>query len=591
MATKELINKRILQYINLAWDVKNAGNLDPLVRLMIEAISNELYLLDNKLEDIHISVSHKLVNRLLPAMSGYVRPSHAILQVNPSVSIYKLDKHTNFTLKELPDDIRYQNLSSVSFTPVVNANIHDINISHIFHDRTLWAVTDRTRKVLGYSGKRAEYNTIWLGLDISAEIETLGGIAFYLDFEHLQNHHDYYDIMSELRWSIGNEPLKMKKGFPVSLSEEISTAEKEILNFYEDHFQTVASKTKLKDIHRKRIPDELAGITDSDITSSISPRYWFSVAFPANFLPEDVEKITISLNAVPIVNRYHNRYIVQERNLGNIVSLSSGAGQEFLNIESVSDNRNNIYAVENQPGKEYSYAIEPVQRRNTEDPRIIDYLERLADIVQEERTAFPGIDNDKIIDVLNAVSSIRDKDTQKIERNRLKEYAEIALLRLNPGENPASATVTYWTTQADLLNGIAKDTPLMASKIPELNKSDAILLTGTYGGRNFYSLESLKAINNFYLTSGDRILTKYNILGFCRIELGEYIEKVDVVRKAIISHKLKEGIIIVMEIQVTPKQEHLEYFKQKGVFKDLLVRLRQRSPNNFNYRIRLMYPE
>lgn len=588
MATKESINKRLLQYINLAWDVKNISNLNPLVHLMIEGINNELFLLDNKLEDIDISVSNKLVKRLLPKAYNYIRPSHAILQVNPSVPIYKLDKHVSFTMKELPDNVRRQGISSVSFTPVVNTTIYDINITHIFCDRTLWAINDKKRKVLGYSKMRAQYNTVWLGVDIAPEIETLKDIAFYLDFEHLQDHHEYYNTMSELKWYINEKTLKMKRGLHISFPKEISETEKSVLDLYQDHYQTLVDKIDLKDIPTKKIPDELSDIMDEGIMSSIPPLYWISIIFPANFHSEDVEKISISLNAIPVLNRYNNNKTVLRKDFETIISLSSGLGQEFLDIESISDTANNIYNRENELKEDYSYTIEPIQRKNTEDPRIIDYLERLADIVQDERAAFPDIDNEKIVDVLNAVSSIQDKDTQRVELNRLKEYAEIALLTLKSGKKATSANVSYWTTHADLINGIVKGTDLMANKIPELNKSNAILLTETNGGRNLYDMEILKAINNFYLTSKDRILTKYNILSFCKIELGGYTENIDVVRKAIISHKLKEGIIIVMEIQVTPKRQYIDYFKQKGVFKDLLIRLQQRFPNNFNYRIKLI---
>lgn len=128
----------------------------------------------------------------------------------------------------------------------------------------------------------------------------------------------------------------------------------------------------------------------------------------------------------------------------------------------------------------------------------------------------------------------------------------------------------------------------MASKIPELNKSNAVFLTETIGGRNFYDQESARAISSFYLTSKGRVLTKNHILDFCKIELGSYIEKVDVVRKAVIGHKQKEGIIIVMEIQVTPRPEAIEYLRQKSVFKDLLIRLYRISPGHFNYRIKLL---
>lgn len=577
MKKKETIYKNLLQYINHTWDVKNINNLNPLVRLMIEGTINELLLLDNKLDDIDNAVSDKLVRRLLPKTFSYIRPSHAILQVYPSVPRYKLDKHTGFILKELPETVRYKNISSAAFTPVATTPVYAISIVNMFYDRTLWAVKEDGRKVLGHSNKRGRYNTIWMGLSIGTEIESLKNIALYLNFEHLLGHHYYYDIISEAEWCINDKPLCVKSGYPVSDPNETSPAEQEVLDFYKSHYLTITDKLIPEEITKKKIPDELVDMIDSNITAYLPLLHWVSVTFPANFFPEDLERLSVSLNAIPVVNRLHNKLRILKKNTENASSLSSGIGQEFLEIESVEG-----YFPEN---KKQSYRVEPVRRKNTEDLHIIDSLEQLADIIQDERSAFPGISNGRILEVLESLVPLRDQGGLRLGKNRIKEQAEVALFTPESKENTLAPEVCYWTTHADLLNGIPEGSVLTANRTPELNKADAVLLSETFGGRNFYNPESLKAINNFYLSSKDRILTKYNILSFCRIELGGYIEDVDVVRKAIVSPKLKEGIIIVMEIQICPKAKYREYFMQKGVLKDLLIRLRKKSPNNFDYRV------
>ncbi|MDH6310023.1 putative transcriptional regulator [Dysgonomonas sp. PFB1-18] len=589
MKSKEAIRTDIIRYANLVWNTKNFNNLNPLVQLMIEEVSHELFLLDNKLEEIDYSVLCKLVKRLSPRMYNYIRPSHAILKVESNKSICKLERKAGFLLKKLPDNIREKDITSVIYTPVTDIILHKVNINYIICDKIIHQLdSSGNRRIVGTTTQRSKYNKVWIGLDIDTEIETLKDIAFYLDFKHLPDHHEYYDILTELKWNFGNKPLKTTYGFPIHNDTNLSKEEKEILDFYRDHFITISSKINIKDIEKENLPKDLIDIVDKEITSSIPPLYWLSVTFPANFSQADIEKMSISLNAFPVINRYYNETDVLEKDFGALVSLSSGILQEFITIETITDLHENEYNCVDYVSIEGEYEVLPTKRKNMDDPRIVDYLERLVDIIHDERSAFTGIDNDKIINVLNAVSSIQDNDTKKIELNRINESAEVALLSVKPCENAGSIYVSYWTTHADLLNGIPEGTTLMANKIPELTKAEVMLLTETNGGRNLYNMESLKAINNFYLTSKNRILTKYNILSFCKIELGGYIENIDVVRKAIISHKLKEGIIIVMEIQVTPKRQYIDYFKQKGVFKDLLIRLQQRSPNNFNYRIKLI---
>ncbi|NDV65221.1 type VI secretion system baseplate subunit TssF [Bacteroides sp. 224] len=584
MKTKEAIAKRILHYIDLSWDVQNINNLPSLVHLMIEAVSHELSLIDNRLEELDMSIADKLVKHLLPPGFNYERPSHSVLKVSTTVPMYQIDKHVEFSFKELPERLKHRFQSKIVFTPATTATVHDIEITHLFCDQTLWSV-EKERKIMAHSKKRAKYNTIWIGLTTLSQFDTLNNLVFYLDFPHLKDHHLYYEIMSQLKWSIDGEILKSAVGFPIAKHTDVSIIESEVLAYYKDHYQTILSPIEFKNIPKRKLPYDLIDIFGEEESSSLPPLYWISVEFPANFEQEDLKKISIAFNAIPVINRRYNTCSIKDVEFGNVISLPSQEKQNFLEIESISDNTGKTYKREDQLHEKCSYMLETVRQTNVDDPRIIDYLERLADIVQEERSSFPAIDNEKIIHVLNVLSSIQDKDTGRVLQNRLRDLSNSALLSLCPGEEANLITTNYWTTHSELLNEFIQKSGLTANSVPILNKSDAYFLTPLSGGRSFGDSNSLKQISNFYLSSKGRILTKYNILSFCKLELGRYIEKVDVVHKAIISHKLKEGIIIVMEIQITPKTQSTAYFKQKGVLKDFLIRLRRISPANFNYRV------
>lgn len=586
MKTKEAIRKRIIQYIKLIWGVKNINHLNSLTHLMIEEICNELYLLDNRLEDLDSSVLNKLVWNLSPSTFNYIRPSHAILKIDPSVPVYKIGKHINFVLKD--DSSTEDNALQVSYAPVINTRIFDITLIHLFYDRKLWKMDSGRgqRKIINHSTIRAKYNKIWLGVDIDLGVETLKGVSIYLDFEHLSDHHPYYDLLSETTWTLGDIPLNMAPGLPVSTKTTPSKVESEVLDFYQDHFLTIQDDIAPDRIPRAGLPDELLHLFDDH--NGAPPLYWLSVTFPENFLPQDLEKMMMSFNAFPVVNRYYNKNTIVGKELENTITLFSGAEQEFLDMDRVIDSKGSFYQQENSLVAQGVYTIEPVKAKSGSERRIVDYLERLVDVIHDERAAFPEIDDDRIMHVLDSISAIQHKETQRTELNHMKKSVEVASLRINPNEDIHTVHVSYWTTLAEQLNGISKYTQLMASKIPELNKSNAIFLTDTVGGRSFYDQESARAISSFYLTAKGRVLTKNNILDFCKIEIGRYSESIDVVRKAAIGHRHKEGIMVVMEIQVTPRPGYLEYLKQKNVFKDLLVRLYQVSPGHFNYRIKLI---
>ncbi len=155
MKSKEAIRKEIIHYINLTWDAKSTVNRNPLVNLMIETICNELYLLENKLTDIDLTVLEKLVKKLAPFGYNYIRPAHSILYVKPSSSVYYLDKKTAFTIKKLSNELKNKEISSVGFTPVTDITLMDISLTHIFQGQTLWSVdTSGSKRVVAHMNRK-----------------------------------------------------------------------------------------------------------------------------------------------------------------------------------------------------------------------------------------------------------------------------------------------------------------------------------------------------------------------------------------------------------------------------------------------------
>lgn len=590
MKSKEAIRKEIIHYINLTWDTKSSVNRNPLVNLMIETICNELYLLENKLTDIDLTILEKLVNKLAPSGYNYIRPAHSILYVKPSSPIYHLDRKTVFTIKNLSNELKNKEISSVGFTPVSDTILRDISVTHIFQGQTLWSVdSSGNKRVVNRVNEKSTYNTVWIKLDTGEGVKYLKDLFFYLDFPHLNDNHDYFDLLPYVKWFAGGKPLEIKHGFPITESVTHSKTETDILAFYNSHYQTILSELNLNTMEKEHLPNELIAIMGEELASNIEKGYWLSIIFPPQFNDSDLSKLVIAVNAFPALNRQYNETRVSNPSFGDIIPLSSDIGEDFLEMDTVSDSSQRLYKTEEQDEDiNGTFNVEPIRKKNIADPKLADYLERLIDIAQDEKTAFPEIDSEKISSVLDSIKGIQNEESSKVELNRLNEYAEVGRILVYPFDNTGSMDISYWTSHVEHVNGIPAGTSVMAIKVAELNKSNAILLTQVSGGKSSYDIESLKAINRYYLTSKDRILTKHNILSFCRVELGKYIKEVDVVRKARITPQFKQGIINVMEIQLTPKDKYIDYLKEKGVVKDLKTRLKLRSPDHYNYTFKVI---
>lgn len=590
MKSREAIRNKILRYANLTWNAQQMNNLNPLIHLLIEETCNELFLLDNKLSDIDFTILEKLVHNLIPTGFSFVRPAHGILHIKPEIPLFNLSCDGEFLMKEIPTNLKGRVAVSPAFTPVTDVTLINGSVKHLFFDRTLWmADSDGSKIVISRTNRKAAHNTLWIQLEHHTAIKEIKDLCLYLDFPHLNDNHDYYELLSELKWSYAGKELHVTPGIPLNIDKKSSPSEQAVLDHYQKRYWTIFG-TLYANEKSTAIPVELQSVLDEEIVRSLPSGIWLSIKFPAHFLQEDISKADLLMNTFPVINRRYNNHRLSLEEFTGITALPSEPGEEFLEIETVKDSSRYIYKQDEivTHEKKGFFSIEPVRKRSFNDSRIYDYLERFIDTLQSEKAVFPYLDEEQIQFVLNRLSDILDKENQKQGLNTLNEYAEVARLAISAQPEIDSLEAEYWTSLADRLNGLSKGTAMMASKIPALNKSDAVLLTNVAGGRTFYDSESLKAINRFYLVSRGKIITKYNIISFCDIEAGAYCSHIDVVRKTRISPKSKEGIINVMEVQLTPKTQFTDYFKEKGILSDLKIRLSKQSPPHYRYIIKVM---
>jgi hypothetical protein len=527
MKTKETIRNEMIRFAQIAWQIRETNKLHPFVHLMIEETCNEAFILTNKLEDTNYSVLEKLVKRLMPDTFNYIRPAHAILRIDPGKPSYILERETEFFVKSIPEGFEMNDFTALVFTPITDVKLSSVHIRRMFSGNTFYAVDNLgDREILFQKQAMLPSNTVYLGLQIGEEIQELKNLYFYLKFPHLNDNHEYYDLLSYLRWKFDGKELEVKTGFPVPGNTKPGSVESGILDFYHDHFLYIESPIRPDELRKQAIPDELKEIINDESAASFPPLYWLSIVFPSHFHSSDIEKMTVALNSFPVINRNYSQI--------------SFPASEITKLK---------------------------------ETGIVDYLEQMLDIIREENYAFPQVDQEKMLEVYNAISVLENRDAHKIELNRLNNSAEVARIKINP--------------EVEKVNGLPSKTLLMAHKNPELNKSSGILISPACGGRSFYDMESLKAINRFYMTSRDRILTQHHILSFCRMELGSYIEAVEVSKAVRISCKRNEGMVNVIEIRIIPRPEYVEYLKSSGALKDLHIRLKQRSPDTFRYWILL----
>ena len=76
--TKESIKARMFRQAAALYDIRNIDGIDPLIRLLIEALSGEIFKLSGDVHAIESRLLEKLASALTPHTALVARPAHAI---------------------------------------------------------------------------------------------------------------------------------------------------------------------------------------------------------------------------------------------------------------------------------------------------------------------------------------------------------------------------------------------------------------------------------------------------------------------------------------------------------------------------------
>lgn len=581
MVNREIVTKKILDCINQTWELKNLNNLSPLVKLMIENISNELYLLSNKLEDLDISVAQKLVSALAPDQFHYIRPAHTLIQIFTPEPTYTISHHTSFSQKEIGQK-KIEDSESSSYLPIADLNYHKVDISIRCGHQSIWEVKDRMMYKLYDSTNRMPHNVMWFGFHADISLDKLPSMPVYLSFPHLPDDHPYYDQLDLVKWSYNNNPIKVKQGFPIPENIELYSIVKEIINYYDDHYFSLPP-LDLSCSAPSNLPPEIADFFDKEVSTNLPKLRWLKLEFPYNFKDTDVEETMIYFNTIPIINKTAVQMTKSVEELKNPLLLKDlYSGEQFLHMASVIDDLGNEYHIGNNINNKYTYTLENnFHEHNSKG--ILGHLERLSDLLSTQRSVFPQINNEQLHEALQEITKLSNKNSGQLLDSRMD-----TILHLNPDENAKTVDIKFYTTGLGKGSLVDANAVLMSGKDQLLSKVPSFCVRNSIPGRDFSSISNLKSINNFYISAKDRIITKYNIISFCRLEVGEFASSIDVKHKVVASPHIKQGLVNVMEIIITPKHFFRSYFKSSFAIKDLLIRLKKRSPNHYNYQIRIV---
>lgn len=602
--SKDQIKSRVLRNAAYFWGVKDVNRLDPVVKMIIEAMSSELFRISNEINNIETRILEKMARTLTPDSMITSRPAHAIMYYSPDNEETELDKFTQFIIDSKNVHTHKHTKTVFHFSPVDNVPLFPGRIAALVSGRGCYTIHPATleKEIVARTSydHPSLYHSVWLGLNI--DVKDWKNLYFFFDLPHAENKDYYFDLLPYTKWWFNNDELSVAGGLPYLEKidgEELVTASVLLNNLSENGDKTIKHNYHSKYIHisksycpdsdnKTTFPEALSGLFSQQSLSAFStPLYWVKIDFPANFPIQILEDITPYINAIPIVNRRIERAERSISQHSGIIALPVRKGEFFNSVYNVTDEKNRSYHAlpygntENQTYGSYTVKRGGTERFNNKDAR--EFILQLIDLMRDESTAFSAFNTEDIQqqskELLRNIDRLSNQLLQ-VDRAEISSY-----IIVSPLENAGIIEAFYWVINGEYVNGIRVGTAL--SFLSEKKSNTIFLLTSTKGGAHLSRSSDLLDSYKYVLTSGEKIYTIDDIINFCRWEMADKVAKVEVKKGWEISAKPKEGFVRTLDVFLYPPRTHSDFYKTNGseLCNNLRKKLIAQSPPLYNYRV------
>jgi len=609
--TKEAIASRMFRNAAQLWDYNDTDldNFDPLVRLIIEACAVEVYNINHEISNLQERMLERLANLLTPEVNASSRPAHAIVHTRSEEAVSNVFPSLQFfyhkkTASKLNGPLD-SNLD-IFFSPVGNYLMYDGDVRLIAAGNNVFSVSDSQAKGFYLKFKKPlEPYTAWIGVELSSSLDTLEGMSFFIDFKNLPNRNSLLQALSYSKWSLNGKPLETVSGlwdavskrpasetlfgndeFKLTPNVELNTS-----HFYKNQFITIVSKDTKRDFLQiascKFPPGFEKHIDDQEVKNFETDLCWFKVEFPANFEPNVLDELNVSINCFPVLNRHLNEVRYRLQSHFNIIPLSTE--EQFFDIRNVQNITGTPYTANPVEKKDLSekgtFALRHSGVERFDSRNATEHLNYLTELLRDESNAFAAYGQDFISTLINELNQSISKIEQKVSQNTLNTETNSSFLFLKPFEDNENIFVEFWTTNGEEANGLRSGIKLELYSGTDIQRESIVLMSNSAGGRNrIVHTELLAAYKNTLLSRG-RVVTRQDINNLCMEVMGNKLEKVEIKKGIAASQIPGEGFIQTVDVYVTPVDKKADKEELQVLQRELESRLEMSSVVFSNYRV------
>ena len=553
----------------LITDFKESGaNLnDPVSKLMVTTLIHQAQKIKDEIAGLPDKVLARLAEYFIPKNKIDASPALCLLQ--PKIKSKK-DMDAHYLADGISFSFKIDNKLSLPFYPLFRNCILPIVATHTLTDKKLISKGIRSDLSLNCTGK------VWLGLEMSADIESLENVSFYIKNNDglLPDKIIVGSEMIELSFARANnlsdipmmEPFDSQQVSPSSI-EVFSNLQRLLSEMEQGRLIYITDALKDRDIYKyKAYPKSFQQYLESaDLDKFENNILWILFDFGDNYnVPDNIEIIP---NVIPCVNVAINSVTLTQT--FPIAKLTKGDGF-FLNIVETS-----------LPAQKQGFSIvaEDVVIRdfdvNCYDKAILHRDARnLYNRFIEDYHAFVDYHSLKDGELIRTLRELVNKIGKSvISANDVKDrFDEGTYVMRGVGliGKSTSVKVSYLTTNGRLGNA-PKEGMVMDNKKDAALEKDVVVISSAVGGEDKASADQRYEMLRYYTLTSDRLFTKMDIDAFLRIQLLKEFGRDEIKR---ISHDIfiegaagADKVVRGLYIDIKFKDEK-NYLKAKNIALD-----------------------
>lgn len=596
--TKESIKARMFKQAAALYDIRNIDGIDPLIRLLIEALSGEIFKLSGDMHAIESRLLEKVASALTPHSGLVAGPAHAIAAARSYVAQALVSPTDLFSYKSTEIVKKYK-MKNLFFTPLHETRIINAELKYLVTADEFCTISpegERDAIARLRHGAPVMGRKISIGMKIGSNVSTLHDLPLYIDIPLVADKSSYLKLLPYCHCTIGGIPVEIKGGIEYTPARSVSEKynlgwliAEEITSKYAPHYLTLKIPgIKVSELSRSKVPEEASSLLPADFISGCdADTVWIDIEFPTAFSKEVLGQIKVQMNTFIVVNKYPAKISRKVDSVSAILPLEKTEFEYFLFVDSVVDNQGEqlqeISATQDE-GTAGCYSVRRggCERFNAMDAK--DYLNRLTDLLYDESMAFSSTDKDGVKEVIEQieerVNHLGDKNKDGVEGPEMLSYIVID----QRYDMDTRLTVNYTLTNGEFANNIYAGEPLNDCANPDIDKDSLRFITSAQGGKASPSVKRRMDMYRFMLLSHGNIYTKEDIRNFCMARYGDSIRSVEVKLGYATGKKESEGFIRTLDVHLR-LSEGMKEFDREELAVDLNSELRRLSPETYNYRV------